>query len=267
MSNGHQRHAKGLPWFRDLAGFFMLAAFFSWLIHTGAGSMEYNWQWYRIPQYIGSLGDQGFIAGALLKGLCVTLKVSLISLLLSILFGLTAALCRLSSLISLRLLARIYLELVRNTPLLVQLFFIYFVLSPALGFSRFTAAVFTLGLFEGAYASEIIRAGIKAVPRGQWEAAHSLGLGRYRIYRNVILPQAIRIMLPPLTSQMITLVKDSALVSTIAIYDLTMKGQEIMAETYLMFEIWLTIAALYLIVTLTLSMATRGMEKKWSQNL
>ncbi|MCP4116405.1 MAG: amino acid ABC transporter permease [Desulfobacteraceae bacterium] len=228
--------------------------------------MEYNWQWYRIPRYIAALGDRGFVPGPLLEGLGVTLKVSLFSLVLSSLFGLVAALCRLSNLLSLRALARLYLELVRNTPLLVQLFFIYFVLSPAMGFSRFAAAVLTLGLFEGAYASEIIRAGITAIPQGQWEAAFSLGMGRYHTYRHIVLPQALRVMLPPLTSQMISLIKDSALVSTIAVYDLTMKGQEIMAETYLVFEIWLAIAAIYLAVTLTLSMATRAMEKKLSTN-
>lgn len=256
-----------MAWFWDFTKFAMTAAVFIWLIHKGAGAMEYNWQWYRIPKYIATLGDRGFVPGPLLAGLGVTLKVSLTALLLSSLFGLVAALCRLSNLLSLRALARLYLEIIRNTPLLVQLFFIYFVLSPAMGFSRFAAAVLTLGLFEGAYASEIIRAGITAIPKGQWEAAFSQGLGRYSTYRHVILPQAIRIMLPPLTSQIISLIKDSALVSTIAVYDLTMKGQEIMAETYLVFEIWLTIAAIYLVITLTLSMATHAMEKKLSPNV
>ena len=192
------------------------------------------------------------------------MKISVAALFLSSFFGLVAALARLSNLLSLRVLARIYLEMIRNTPLLVQLFFIYFVVSPALGISRFAAAVLTLALFEGAYASEIIRAGIISVPEGQWEAALSLGLSRYYTFRRVILPQAIRIMLPPLTSQMVSLVKDSALVSTIAVYDITMRGQEIMAETYLVFEIWLAIALIYLGVTSTLSMVTRFMEKKFS---
>jgi len=254
-------------WFRDFVKLSMAGALFIFFIHKGFIAMDYNWQWYRIPKYLGDLSGKGFVPGPLLQGLGVTIKISLVSLLLSSLFGLVTALCRLSNLISLRAFARIYLELIRNTPLLVQLFFIYFVISPAMGISRFAAAVITLSLFEGAYASEIIRAGIMAIPRGQWEAALSLGLGRYRIYRQVILPQAIRIMLPPLTSQMISLVKDSALVSTIAVYDLTMRGQEIMAETYLVFEIWLVIAAIYLVITLTLSMATRAMEKKMSRNL
>lgn len=226
--------------------------------------MDYHWQWYRIPRYLGLWGDTGFVPGPLIQGLGVTLKVSAAALLLSSLFGLLAAMARLSNLLSLRVLARIYLELIRNTPLLVQLFFIYFVVSPTLGISRFAAAVLTLALFEGAYASEIIRAGIISVPVGQWEASISLGLSRFYTFRHVILPQAIRIMLPPLTSQVVSLIKDSALVSTIAVYDITMRGQEIMAETYLVFEIWLTIAMIYLGVTSTLSMVTRFMEKKFS---
>ena len=135
----------------------------------------------------------------------------------------------------------------------MQLFFIYFVLSPVFAISGFTSAVLALSLFEGAYVSEIIRAGILSIPRGQWEAAFSIGLNTWRTYRLVILPQAVRHILPPLTSQAISLIKDSALVSTIAIYDLTMQAQAIVSETYLVFEIWFTVAAIYLVVTLALS--------------
>ncbi|HSO21247.1 MAG TPA: amino acid ABC transporter permease, partial [Desulfosarcina sp.] len=161
-----------------------------------------------------------------------------------------------------RAVARIYLESVRNTPLLVQLFFIYFVFAPMVDLGRFASAVLALSLFEGAYASEIMRAGILAVPDSQWEAAGSIGLSRYRTYRHVVLPQALRHVTPPLVSQAVSLIKDSALVSTIAIYDLTMKGQEIIAETYLVFELWFTIAAIYLALTLSLSLAARAMEKR-----
>ena len=233
-----------------------------WFITVSGAGLGYNWQWYRIPRYLYSLSDGHFIAGPLLGGLVVTLKVSAVSLLLSSLFGLVTAVCRLSGSFTARALARAYLELVRNTPLLVQLFFIYFVFSPMVDMSRFASAVLALSLFEGAYASEIIRAGILAVPQGQWEAAGSIGLGRYRTYRHVVLPQALRHMTPPLVSQAVSLIKDSALVSTIAIYDLTMRGQEIIAETYLVFEMWFTIAAIYLLLTLSLSMATRVLEKR-----
>jgi len=144
----------------------------------------------------------------------------------------------------------------------VQLFFIYFVLSPVLGFGRFASAVLALSLFEGAYASEILRAGIVSIQRGQWEAARSLGLRTLYCYRLVILPQALRRVLPPLTSQAISLVKDSALVSTIAIYDLTMQGQAIVSETFMVFEVWFVVAAVYLVITITLSVVVNIMETR-----
>jgi len=227
----------------------------------GSSTLEYNWQWYRTPRYIFSWTEKGFSAGPLLKGLGVTLQISAISLVLSCVFGLATALLRLSRSFVAQAFARGYLELIRNTPLLVQLFFVYFVLSPVLGFGRFFSAVLTLSLFEGAYASEIFRAGIVSIHKGQWEAAASLGFNSFKTYRFIVLPQAIRRMLPPLASQAISLVKDSALVSTIAIYDLTMKGQAIIAETFLVFEIWFIVAAIYLAVTLTLSVLISMMEK------
>jgi polar amino acid transport system permease protein len=192
----------------------------------------------------------------------VTLRISVLALLLSSLLGLTAALLRLSASFTARALARTYLELIRNTPLLIQIFLIYFVLAPILDIGAFASAVLALGLFEGAYAAEILRAGIVSLPRGQWEAAHSLGLGAWPTWRYVILPQALRRVLPPLAGQAISLVKDSALVSTIAIYDLTMQGQKIVAETFLVFEIWFTVAAIYLVLTCSLSLAVRALERR-----
>ncbi|MCB2144959.1 MAG: amino acid ABC transporter permease [Deltaproteobacteria bacterium] len=233
-----------------------------WLVYASGAGLGYNWQWYRVPRYLYTFSEGHFLAGPLLKGLMVTLKVSAVSLVLSSLLGLVTAVCRLSGSFAARAVSRGYLELIRNTPLLVQLFFIYFVFSPMVDLSRFASAVLALSLFEGAYASEIIRAGILAVPQGQWEAAESIGLGRLPTYRHVVLPQALRHMTPPLVSQAVSLIKDSALVSTIAIYDLTMKGQEIIAETYLVFELWFTIAAIYLILTLSLSLAAQAMEKR-----
>jgi polar amino acid transport system permease protein len=182
------------------------------------------------------------------------------SLVLAFIFGLVAAIFRLSHSPLARGLARTYLELIRNTPLLVQIFFMYFVLSPVLDISRFSSAVLALSLFEGAYASEIFRAGILSIHKGQWEAAQSLGLSGYHTYRHIILPQAIGRILPPLTGQAISLIKDSALVSTIAIYDLTMQGRAIIAETYLTFELWFTIAGIYLLLTLTLSLLVNRIE-------
>ena len=232
-----------------------------WLFAYGAGNLNYNWQWYRVGEYLFSYDLNRFQVGPLLTGLLITLKISAAGLLLSTVIGLLAALMRMSASPVARIISRCYLEIIRNTPLLVQLFFIYFVLAPILGFERFTAAVLALSLFEGAYASEIFRAGIIAIAREQWEGAYSLGLNGWQVYRLVILPQAIRKMLPPLTGQAVSLVKDSALVSTIAIYDLTMRGQEIIAETYLVFEIWFTIALMYLFLTISLSTLAAAMER------
>ncbi|MBW2028147.1 MAG: amino acid ABC transporter permease [Deltaproteobacteria bacterium] len=248
----------------DLVRFFLLLAAITWLIARGTDVLGYNWQWYRVPGYIFTYGSDGFRAGPLLQGLVVTFKITGLSLILAMVFGLVTALFRLSQSFAASALARIYMEVTRNTPLLVQLFFIYFVMGPVLGISRFFSAVLALSLFEGAYASEIFRAGIVSIQKGQWEAAYSLGLSGYSTYRYIILPQALRRVLPPLTGQAISLVKDSALVSTIAVYDLTMRGQEIIADTYLAFEIWFAVAGIYLIITVALSICVALMERRLS---
>jgi len=248
----------------DIVQFFILVALVFWIFARGTAELGYNWHWYRVPRYIYTLdAETGFTPGPLLEGLKVTFQISGISLLLSFAIGLLTALFRLSDSFVARMLARFYLEVSRNTPLLIQIFFIYFVLGPVLGLDRFISAVLALSLFEGAYASEIFRAGIVSIARGQWEAAYSLGLSGYQSYRHIILPQAIRRILPPLTSQAISLVKDSALVSTIAIYDLTMQAQAIIAETYMTFELWFTVALMYLAVTVTLSVVVAIMEKRF----
>ncbi len=252
------------PRFSDalqVAAFLVLAAGLCWGLVHGAENLGYNWQWSRVPRYLVEIDTLGnWNPGPLLQGLKLTLLITVVSLVCSFMAGLVTALMRLSNSHMARLLATIYLEAIRNTPLLIQIFIIYFVFAPILDLGRFTSAVLALSLFEGAYASEIIRAGILAIPKGQSEAAASLGMNSFQNYRFIILPQALRQMIPPLTSQGISLVKDSALVSTIAIYDLTMQGQQIVAETFLTFEIWLTVAAIYLIVTLLLSMLVKSLE-------
>lgn len=226
----------------------------------GAENLGYNWQWNRIPRYLVQFSTDGISFGPLLQGLWVTLGIVAVSLVVSLIIGLLVALMRLSHSYMASGMARLYLELIRNTPLLIQIFVVYFVFAPIFDIGRFTAAVLALSLFEGAYAAEIIRAGILGLPKGQWEASASLGMNRGQTYRYIILPQALRNMLPPLTSQGISLVKDSALVSTIAIYDLTMRGQQIIAETFLTFEVWFTVAAIYLAVTLLLTLLVKYLE-------
>lgn len=248
-----------------MAKFGLLVGLLVWFTLRGAQEMGYHWQWYRVPRYIFSLGAEGFRPGPLLQGLWVTLQITGLGLVFTTAIGLLTALMRLSDSFAARMLARGYLELIRNTPLLIQIFFLYFVLGPILELEAFTAAVAALSLFEGAYASEIFRAGIVSIPRGQWEAAYSTGLTRWDTYRRVILPQAVRRMLPPLAGQAVNLVKDSALVSTIAIYDLTMQGQAIVARTFLAFEVWFTVAGIYLVVTLSLSWLVHYLERRFAR--
>ncbi len=246
----------------DCGKFFLLAGLAVWILALGTREMGYHWQWYRIPRFLFTTDGDAWTAGPLLQGLGVTLEISALSLLCTLILGLTTALFRLSDSFSARAIARGYLELIRNTPLLIQIFFVYFVVAPVLNIGAFASAILALSLFEGAYAAEILRAGIVSLHRGQWEAAHSLGLGAFDTYRDVILPQAIRRVLPPLAGQGISLIKDSSLVSTIAIYELTMQGQRIVAETFLAFEIWFTVAAIYLILTFGLSLVVHMLERR-----
>jgi polar amino acid transport system permease protein len=235
------------------------------LVIHGSRSMGYNWQWYRVPQFLYRVVDGEIIWGPLLRGFMVTLEISALGLMLTAAIGLAAALLRLSHSIVGRSLARCYLEIIRNTPLLVQLYLFYFVIAPILGIERFWTGVLCLSVFEGSFATEIIRAGIQAVPAGQWEAAASLGLSRYVTMRRVILPQALRLIFPPMTGLAVSLIKHSAIVSVIAIFDLTNEARNVIADTFMTFEIWLTTAAIYLVVTVSLSIFVGYLEKSTNQ--
>lgn len=234
-----------------------------WLVLRGAEQLGYNWHWRQIPRYLWTCTDGVCSAGPLIQGMVITVEITAISLVLAAIIGLVTALLRLSDSFIGRWLARCYLEVIRNTPLLVQIFFLYFVVAPLFDLGRTTTAILALSLFEGAYASEIFRAGITSIGRGQWEASYSLGLSRLQSYRHIILPQALRRILPPLTSQAVSLIKDSALVSTIAVADLTMQGRVIVAETFLTFEIWFVVAAIYLTLTLALSGLANSLERRF----
>ncbi|MGI9505127.1 MAG: amino acid ABC transporter permease, partial [Geminicoccaceae bacterium] len=157
-----------------------------------------------------------------------------------------------------------YLELIRNTPMLVQLYLFYFVLAPIIGIDRYTTGILCIAVFEGAFASEIFRAGILSVPKGQWEASDGLGMHRIDTLRFIILPQAIRLMIPPTTGLVISLIKHSSIVSVIAIGELTTKGRDIISETYMSFEVWFTVAAMYLVLTVTLSIFAGHLERRYN---
>lgn len=233
-----------------------------WGVYAGASNLSYNWQWYRIPRAIYRVIDGEIIWGPLARGLVVTLEITFWSAIIAFALGLLTALLRLSRSWAGHLLATTYLELIRNTPLLVQMYLFYFVLAPILGIERFWTGVLCLAFFEASFIAEIIRGGILSVPRGQWEGASALGLNTAQVYAKVVLPQSVPIMLPPLTSAVVNLIKNSAIVSTIAIFDLTNEGRNVIADTFLSFEVWLTVAAIYLVLTISLSAFAAHLERR-----
>ena len=250
------------------AGRFVALALAGWGLlwlcaRIGAAVSDYNWQWNRVWRHLGRWTAEGFEAGPLLEGLGMTLGIAAAGFCLATVLGLGAAVLRLAPWPVGRLLAGAYVGALRNTPLLLQLFFVYFLLSPLFALGPFGSAVLALGAFEGAYMAELFRAGLLGVPRSQWEAGLSLGFGTAETLRLVILPQALRRMLPPLTSQIVTLIKDTSLVSAIAVADLTMRAQEVIAETFLAFEIWLLTAGIYLALTLCVSLPARRLERRF----
>lgn len=204
----------------------------------------------------------GWSAGPLAIGLWLTLKISLVSLVFALVLGLLAGLGRVSKNVAVHDLATVYVELVRGTPLLVQIFIFYFFLGTVLSLSAFTAGVAALAVFTGAYVAEIVRGGIESVPRGQTEAARSLGMTAAQAMRYIVLPQALRKTLPSLAGQFINLIKDSSLVSVMALTDLTKAGREVVSSTFSPFEVWFCVAGLYLVLTGLLSWAVRRLERR-----
>ncbi len=201
-------------------------------------------------------------AGPLLVGLWTTLWLSAAASIIGMVIGLITGLCRVSNNPTLRSLSVFYIELIRGTPLLVQLFIFYFFLGTVLDISRIMAGISALAIFAGAYVAEIIRAGIQSIPKGQMEAARSLGMNVPQAMIHIILPQAFKRTLPPLAGQFISLIKDSSLVSVIAITDLTKSGREVITSTFATFEIWFVVAFLYLLLTSVLSQVAAWVERR-----
>lgn len=205
---------------------------------------------------------KAWMLGPLMKGLWVTLWLSAISGVLGLAIGLVAGLARVSKNYVIRNFSVIYVEFIRGTPLLVQIFLAYFFIGTVFDLSRNVAGIGALALFAGAYVAEIVRAGIQSIPRGQMEAARSLGMTVPQAMLEIILPQALKRILPPLSGQFISLIKDSSLVSVIAITDLTKSGREIITSTFATFEVWLVVAAMYLLLTSVLSQLVFYMERR-----
>jgi len=212
--------------------------------------------------YIGATFE--WHAGPLMVGLWTTLWLSAAASVLGLIIGLVTGLCRVSRNLTLRSLSIAYIELIRGTPLLVQIFIFYFFLGTVLDISRIVAGISALAIFAGAYVAEIIRAGIQSIPKGQMEAARSLGMNVPQAMIHIILPQAFKRTLPPLAGQFISLIKDSSLVSVIAITDLTKSGREVITSTFATFEIWFVVAFLYLMLTSVLSQVISWVERRLS---
>lgn len=246
------------------------------------------WEWQVIAQYVLRPDGQ---PGLLLQGLLTTIRLTCWGTTVALVLGILAGMARTSRSLYARLMGATYVELCRNLPPLVLIFICYFFLAdqiaPRIGLQdglrtapfwlqqmasvllgrqeqadAFITACLTLGLYEGAYVAEIVRGGIRAVSAGQWEAGLALGFGRTAVLTGIILPQAGRAMIAPLAGQVISTIKDSAIVSVISIQELTFQGTQLMATTYLTMEVWTSVAALYFMLTFSCSMTASWLERR-----
>ena len=239
------------------------ARFASWLLVallTAAvfsfafSQLHYGWNWGAIWEYRQKL----------LQGWLMTVAISAAALLVSLLIGLVTALARRSRFLPLPYAAVLYVETVRGTPLLVQILILFYVIANSFGIeNRYVVGVLTLSLFAGAYLAEMIRSGIESIRDSQLESARAIGLTRVQTYRYVIFPQVVRQLIPPLTGQFASIIKDSSLLSIIAVSEFTLNAQEVNAFTYSTLESYLPLAAGYLLLTLPVSLLSRVLERRF----
>ncbi|WP_368029596.1 amino acid ABC transporter permease [Arcobacter sp. s6] len=216
-------------------------------------SITYNFNWAHVYEY-----KQKFI-----NGFFMTIVISFFALILSFIIGLFFAYAQNSKLIILRFFARFYIEIIRGTPLLVQILIFFYVFANNMGFeNRYIVGTVILAIFSGAYVCEIIRAAIQSIEKEQFETSWSLGMTNYQMYRYIIFPQAFKRMLPALTGQFASIIKDSSLLSIIAISEFTMNAQEVDAITYSTLESYIPLAIGYLILTYPISYYTKNLENK-----
>lgn len=284
---------RKLHWL-DYAILAILAVFVFVIWYRISGTLNYKWQWGRIPNYLLRWDDEEsrWVANILLQGLITTIRISIYAGILAVILGTILGVARCAQNLAIRMLARTYLELLRNIPPVVIIFIFFFFLSEQLitalniedwaraiaarddkgvwefffgdmrRFPSLISGVVVLALFESAFVGEIVRAGIQSISRGQREAARSIGMTWLDEMRFIILPQALRKVLPPLSNQFISLVKDSAIVSLISVQELAYKTTELVASTRLIFEAWITTAAMYFVLCFGLSLLFRKLENK-----
>ena len=287
-----RRGTPRLGWI-DLAVFAVLIAAVAYVWYRVDSVLEYRWDWSVIPHYLYRWDEeqQRWVANLLMQGLYTTIRLALWSIVLAAIIGVVFGIMRTSRRLFPRMLSRVYVELIRNVPPLVFIFIFYFFISsqimPLLGIEEFIrgaspetlawleflfgppklisnvlSGVICLAMFEGAYVTEIVRAGIQSIPKTQTEAGLSIGLSRLKLMRYVILPQAVQRVVPPLAGQFITLVKDSSIVSLISIQELTFLAIETAVSTTRVFEVWITVAGLYFCVCWSCALLFDWMERR-----
>ena len=277
----------------DVAILAALVMFCAYTWHQIGTGVNYKWNWSIIPNYIlrWDEANASWVPNLLLQGLITTIRISIYASVLALILGTLLGVARCAKNLTIRMLARTYLEFLRNIPPVVVIFIFFFFLSEQLivafnieswaraiarqedravwefffgdmrRFPSLISGVIVLALFESAFIGEIVRAGIQSVGRGQHEAAQSIGMSWLDQMRFIVLPQAIRRVLPPLANQFISLIKDSSIISLISVQELTFKATELVASTRAIFETWITTAALYFCLCFGLSMLFRRLEK------
>jgi polar amino acid transport system permease protein len=277
----------------DLVVLAIVVGFLVFVVYRIDNVLQYKWRWDRTLTYIfrwdPNRGE--WVTNLLAQGLFTTIRLTIWGMLLATMIGMVAGIGRVSRALLPRVIARLYVELVRNIPPLVFVFIIYFFVSGQivefLGVDRFVANASTvtrdvigvvfdqpklfanfmtglicLSLFEGAYVTEIVRAGIESIETGQWQAAQSLGLTRWRTLRLVVLPQALARILPALAGQLISLIKTSSIVSLIAIQELTFLAGEVAVSTSSVFEVWIVVAGMYFVICFACARLFGVIERK-----
>ena len=272
----------------------VLIGFFGYIWVTIEGTLNYKWRWELIPGYIVGYHTEReeYFANLLLQGLVATVRISLYAGILAVILGTVLGIARCSANLTVRMLARTYLECLRNIPPVVVMFIFFFFLSQqlidALNLARWSrgiarsdeawiweiffgemrrfpslvSGVLVLALFQAAFVGEIVRAGIQSIPRGQREAARSIGMSRVQELRYIVLPQALKKVVPPLANQFITLIKDSSIISLISVQELTYKTVELVASSRMIFEAWITTAAFYFVLCFGLSRLFARWERR-----
>ncbi|MDN2482734.1 amino acid ABC transporter permease [Vibrio agarivorans] len=294
QSEQHQSSSKRLNKL-DWGLLLVLGAVVAWLYYRSSVGVNYHWQWEKAVDLIFTPRADGSLP-YFFQGLVATLRLSLWGILLALVLGTILGIARHSKVMLVRIPANLFVQLVRNIPQLVFIFIFYFFISnqliPLLGleevlrgnraepnvlqlflfgpvnlWENLLSGVLCVGLLSSAYVAEVVRSGLMAVPKGQWEAADSLGLSFWTKYRYVIAPQVLASITPALAGQAISLVKDTSIVSLISIQEMTFAGTEIANSSGLIFEIWLIVGLVYFLLCFGLSLLFKKVEKRSLRHL